>query len=297
MEGYLKETLAFLLLVFKQIFFCKSGKVISVFFHNPPPELFEKIIRHLVRKSFNFISLDQLEELLTEKIVKDKVAIITIDDGWKDNMKLIEIIEKYKVFTAIFITTSAIEEGNFWFERVRSDINKTRSELGKEVVRIKKLKTEDYYNYIEFLKKEKPLKRSAFTREELLSLSHNPYITIGSHSISHMSFPDKDIQSQRFEMIRSKEILEGWLRKKVRYISYPSGDFTPEQIKLAEESGYTLSFTTETRELDLRTINKLAIPRRSVNDDAGFFEALAKIYGVWYKFKNSRLVRMIPSII
>lgn len=287
MKKIVKEAIAFLLLFFRFLITNKSDKILSVFFHNPSPELFEKIIRHLVRKSYNFISLDQLEELLLEKNVKNKLAVITIDDGWKDNLKLIEVIEKYRVFTAIFITTSAIEEGNFWFERVRSDKNKTRSELGKEVVRIKKLKTEEYYNYIEFLKKEKPLKRSAFTREELLSFSHNPYITIGSHSISHMSFPDKDIQSQRFEMIRSKEILEGWLRKKIRYFSYPSGDFTPEQIKLAEESGYTLSFTTETHELDLRTINKFAIPRRSVNDDAGFFEALSKVYGVWYKFKRS----------
>lgn len=287
MKRYLKEVLAFLILSYQNIFFNKSGKVVSVFFHNPPPELFERIIRHLIRKSYTFVSLDQLEEFLAGKVIKNKVAIITIDDGWKGNLKLLKVIEKYNVFTTIFVTTSAIEEGNFWFERVRSDKNRTRKELGKDVIRIKKLKTEDYYNYIEFLKNEKPLDRSAFTKEELVSLSFNPYISIGSHSISHMSFPEKNIQSQRFEMIRSKEILEGWLRKEVRYFSYPSGDFTPEQMRLAEESGYSLAFTTETGEIDLKTINKFSIPRRSVNDDAGYYEALSKVYGMWYKFKRS----------
>jgi hypothetical protein len=56
--------------------------------------------------------------------------------------------------------------------------------------------------------------------------------------------------------------------------------------KLAKECGYKFCFTAETSNLDLTRIDRNSITRRCVNNDAGFFEALSKIYGIWYKIKK-----------
>ena len=52
------------------------------------------------------------------------MAFISLDDGWRGNLKLLPIFEKYKVPMCIFITTGPIESGNYWWEL----------EFGKEVV-------------------------------------------------------------------------------------------------------------------------------------------------------------------
>jgi peptidoglycan/xylan/chitin deacetylase (PgdA/CDA1 family) len=88
------------------------------------------------------------------------------------------------------------------------------------------------------------------------------------------------------ELADSKEILENWTGKQIQYLSYPGGDFTEDQLELAKECGYRLAFTTQTSYIDLNTIDRYSIPRRCVNEDAGFFEALSKIYGIWYKIKK-----------
>ena len=282
---YLFELFGFLTLLFKLFIPARKLKILSIYFHNPSPELFESIVKYLIVKGYGFISLDQFNVIIDKGKLNEKVAIITIDDGWQKNKELLEIIRKYKVYIAIFVTTSAIEEGNFWFEFVGLGNNNSINRK-QEVIRIKKLYAEAYYSEISNLKSGTEIGRSALTREELILTSSEMCVTIGSHTVSHISLPNKQIEIQKRELIESKKKLEQWTGKKVEYFSYPSGDYSEEQKKLAKECGYKLCFTTETSYLELNRIDKYAIPRRCVNDDAGFYEAISKIYGIWYKIKK-----------
>ncbi len=257
-----------------------------MYFHNPRPGLFEKIIRHLNNHSYRFVSANQLEQILDINHTNEKIALISIDDGWRDNIKLIDIIRKFKVPVLLFVTTSAVENGNFWFEYIRTNNLMSNALKSKEVIRVKKLDSVAYYKRISELKEISKIKRSALTKEELVLLSKDPYITIGSHTVSHISLPGKQLNAQQQELSISKKTLEMWLEKEIEYFSYPSGDYTEEQKNLVKECKYKMAFTTDTSHIDLKKLDRYFIPRRCVNDDAGIFEALSKIYGIWYLIKK-----------
>lgn len=282
----LKEVVGLILLFFKLFIPLNHIKILSIYFHDPSPRLFEMIIKYLHAKGYRFISLDQFNSLIDKKKLNEKIAVITIDDGWQNNINLLDVIRKYKVPVALFITTSAIEEGNFWFEYVRWGKSPDKILLKREIIRIKKLNSEDYYSEIAALKSGIKIKRSALAKKQLIQMSKEELVTIGSHTTSHISLPDKPKEVQIQELSDSKEILEKWIDYRIQYFSYPFGDFKEEQQELAKECGYKLAFTTQTSFIDLNTIDRFAIPRRCVNEDAGFFEALSKIYGIWYKIKK-----------
>jgi peptidoglycan/xylan/chitin deacetylase (PgdA/CDA1 family) len=218
--------------------------------------------------------------------LNERIAIITIDDGWQKNLQLLEIVRKYKVFITIFVTTSAVDEGNFWWEYVGIRKKQNKTEKEREIIHIKNLDANNFYTEILNLRSGKSIDRSALTKEELIQLSRDPFVTIGSHTVTHISLPNKSFEVQKSELSDSKRVLEMWTGKKINFFSYPSGDHNKELKELVKVCGYKLCFTSEASNLELDRIDRYFIPRRCVNDDAGFFEALSKIYGIWYKIKK-----------
>ncbi len=284
--NYLKETIGLILLLFKLIIPLRKFKILSIYFHNPPPILFEKIIIYLINNKYTIISLKQLSDIIYNKRMNGKIAVITIDDGWQNNLGLLDLIRKYKVPVAIFVTTSAIEEGNFWFEYVGRIKNQKKASIKRDKVRIKKLDYENLRTEICKLKASLNLYRTVLTKDELIQLSKEPFITIGSHTVNHLSLPYSRKDVQQMELLNSKLILETWTGQKIIYFSYPMGDYTDDLKVLTKECGYKLCFSTETDHIELSKLDGFLIPRRCVNDDAGYFEALSKIFGIWYKIKN-----------
>lgn len=283
---YLRELFGLALLLFKLFIPADKFKILSIYFHDPGPKLFKRIIKYLIANNYLIISLEQFNDIIDNKQLNGKIAIITIDDGWQNNLQLLEIVRKYKVFITIFITTSAIEQGNFWFEYVGGKTKQNKSSIKREINRIKKLNAKTYYTEISNLKSGVIIGRSVLTKEELIQLSKDPFVTIGSHTVSHISLPDKSFEVQKNELLDSKNTLEMWTGQKIIYFSYPFGDYTEGLKKLAKECGNRLCFTSEISDLDLKRIDRYSIPRRCVDDNAGFFEALSKIYGIWYKIKK-----------
>ena len=280
---HIRELFAFFLLLFK--IFIPSGKfnILSIYFHNPPPVLFGKIINYLIVNKYKIISLKQFNDIIDKNQKNEKIAVITIDDGWQNNINLLDIVRKYKVHITIFITTSAVEQGNFWFEYVT---NKGGKSIKKEKIRIKKLDENSFNAELMALKSGVSLDKSAITKDELIRISKEPLVTIGSHSVSHHSLPYSSNYVQKVELLNSKKILEDWIGKTINYFSYPNGDYSDQLKTLAKECGYELCFSTETYHIELNEIDRFSIPRRCVNDNAGYFEALSKIFGIWYKIKK-----------
>ena len=78
-------------------------------------------------------------DIIDSRHSPEKIAIITIDDGWRMNLKLLNIIEKLNVYVTLFVTTSAIEQGNFWFEYVEKYSKRNGISSTQEKIRIKQL--------------------------------------------------------------------------------------------------------------------------------------------------------------
>jgi len=81
-------------------------------------------------------------------------------------------------------------------------------------------------------------KPSHLDKSQLLELSNNPLITIGSHTDSHKRLSNLDNEDVLNELICSKEILEGLIVDTVNDLCYPEGKFDKRVIRFAKDVGY-----------------------------------------------------------
>ena len=135
----------------------------SLYYHNPQPDGVERMIKYHQKLGYRFISLAELYEVLKRKSpVGEKLAFISLDDGWRGNLKLLPIFEKYKVPMCIFVATEPIESGNYWWEYVQKEIGY------KKLQEFKNLPYKEFYQKLAEFKKRNLLNRTAMTKEELL---------------------------------------------------------------------------------------------------------------------------------
>lgn len=266
-------------------FFTKNDpeKVLSVYFHNPDPRLFEKLIRWISGNGYEFISASQLEQLINERKQLKHKALITFDDGNKEYLSLLPIIEKYKVPVTMFIPTDPVENGNYWWDF--AGIKEQQQFTGLDSIEaFKKLPVEDFDLKLDILKENFKPARTCITLDELKVLSASPFVTIGAHTVSHPILKNCSEQRQITELKSSRKTLDVWLRQQTVYLAYPNGDYDQRTLHIAREEGYRLGFTTRADRIDPVNDGRLELPRYSVNDDGGYYENLAKINGLWQKF-------------
>jgi peptidoglycan/xylan/chitin deacetylase (PgdA/CDA1 family) len=103
-----------------------GNHILSIYFHNPEKGLFEKCIKWLKRKGFKFLSVDELIQIRDGLIEFPKgCVIITVDDGWKENIPNIVMISKREsIPVTIFITVEPLKTMNsYWWSYVKKQFN------------------------------------------------------------------------------------------------------------------------------------------------------------------------------
>ena len=82
---------------------------------------------------------------------------------------------------------------------------------------------------------------------DLRKLVATNLITVGSHSLSHVSMAQVDTDSQRREAVGSRDILERNLETPVEFFCFPYGtfnDFDDKSIAELKKAGYRLACTS-----------------------------------------------------
>jgi len=97
-------------------------------------------------KYYNVISLKELVKILQNKQpLPSKCAVITFDDGWRDNyLNAYPILKKYNISATIFLTTDFISTNNiFWFLQVSILLAGCKMNPQKMTDILKKVKSEN----------------------------------------------------------------------------------------------------------------------------------------------------------
>ena len=107
------------------------------------------------------------------------------------------------------------------------------------------------------------------TTEQLIEMSQNSLVTIGSHGCSHIKLTDCEINAAYNEIISSKEKLECILKKKVDLIAYPNGAINKSILKLTKKAGYKYGFGVIPRKCNIlsKLLNKYSLPRYNLTDN------------------------------
>ena len=283
MKNLIREFIAMTLLQYHRFNKPKTENILSIYFHNPTVKVFSNIIQYLNENNYKVVTLDELSLSISNKKKKDRLAIITFDDGWLKNLDLVKLILKYNIPVAIFVTTDAVTTGNFWFEfsKIPEQEKLTSIQNSDD---FKKLPVDLLFEKILAVKSHHSLDRSCLTVDDIQYLKTIPLVTIGSHTVKHPILSNCSIQRQTMELKDSKLSLEKWSEGEIKYIAYPNGDYDQNTINISKQTGYKLGFTNIPGRIDVKNINPYLIPRNCVDDNCGFYESIAKALGIWQIF-------------
>jgi len=238
------------------------------------PKSFERQIVYLCR-TCQILPLGKLMACLREgKSLPDRVAAITIDDGYKDNyLYAYPILRKFQVPATIFLTTGHIGTPNlFWWDKVGYLIQHTsveRLRLGEHYSYRLESPTKRRYAHLSITEKLKDLPdaQKNLIIEDLVNVAgvHIPYsvgqqlilswtevsemsrngVDFGAHTVTHPILTMTPPEEARREIAQSREDIEARVGKPVRLFSYPNGDFNAEIEGIVKELGFLAAFTCD----------------------------------------------------
>ncbi len=274
--------------LYREIFCCciylwyrlthRLPNVSSIYFHDPSPDLFEQVLVWYKKHHYRIISLQELVEIIEKKhIPQGRVAFISFDDGWRSNLDLLPICEKYNAPITVFVATEPLISGNFWWEYV------TKKYGRQTMLSFKKKPEVEFYKDLAKVKDKMIMERSAMTVDELKAFSKHPLVTIQSHTVNHPILTNLTDISLDKELADSKRILEEWLGEKIDVFSYPNGNVGKREIDALKKAGYRYAFTTEAKQFEIGEVNPFLLPRMAMNTHGGRYDNLTKLTGIWFK--------------
>lgn len=267
--------------------------ITAIAFHNPDRKLFRKIVVWLKKNGYVFLSSGQLIKILNKRMACPRGAVwISLDDGWKENIdNVIPIAVQRNLPITIFVCTDAVEEGVFWWRKVKQSPGLLPAEFrdAKAILELPEHMRRQLIRAID--RNGLPFRREAMTVEDIKSISVIPQVTFGAHTAKHPILPNCTDNQLEDELAESKRKLEEWVGKQVTAFAYPNGAFDGRERRFLEAYGYELAATTESK-LAKSSSDRYLFPRNVVMDDGSFNENLCHVLGIW-----DPLVKKIKQVV
>ena len=259
--------------------------IVSIYFHNPSLKTFNDCIRWLIDNDFEFIDAsDLLNRGKTHETLQKNKVIITVDDGWRDNLlNIIPIAHFNKIPITIFVTTEPlIEGGAYWWSYIKEGVKQGITTC--TVPFLKTLPNINRMSVLNHVKSSISLERESMTVEELKAITNSPYLHIGAHTLTHPILINCSDEQAELEISQSKSILDAIIPTPVDRFSFPNGDYTNREVDLLKKHGYQLAFTTKPAFIIPNLgLDLFRLPRFEVLDNASLEENICRMMGVWFK--------------
>jgi peptidoglycan/xylan/chitin deacetylase (PgdA/CDA1 family) len=278
------------------------------------PEFLEEVIVGLRSDGFEFVTLDEAIARLSQGAVGRRFVTLTFDDGYRDNVEhALPILRRHGVPMTMYVCSAfAAGTGELWWltlEEVIAANARVDFVLDDQVHHLdagdpdaKQAAFERIYWLLRALPRDEqiraavnelaqrygidPVRRSAelcLRWPEIATLSQDPLVTIGAHTITHPMLRKVSAASARREMQQSAANVEKATGKRVEHFCYPVGDASaagPGEFEMARELGFKSAVTTRPGVLFPDHRDHLwALPRISLNGD----------------FQRMRYVRVLTS--
>jgi len=237
------------------------------------PVFLEKIILRYKKLGFDFVSLDQLNEMIRSGETNRRPFVaFTIDDGYLDNYtNALPVFEKYDMPFAVFVATDFIDKkAILWWDCVE-ELIMTHEYVTTSDGRTYPCKTfQQRWNTFRYLRERilnldqnslerglnemfarydidwySPIKEKGMTWSQVKALADHPLCTIGGHTVSHPSLKRLSPEEAGQEIREGIERIAQVIQQPVRYFAYPYGthhEIGEREFCLIESFGIQLAF-------------------------------------------------------
>lgn len=261
------------------------------------PERFEQQIKFL-KDNYKCLRFED-----AWKDVETPSVVITFDDGYADNLTFaLPILERYQMPATIFIATGNIDtQFEFWWDDLtrmftqketypdkftlddelfrytwETDTEEKRFELAKTIRWLLRMEPElcvreQWFKQIrEWADVDTKGREECYSlsAEQLKVLADSAVITVGAHTVNHISLGAMNKEQQETEIVKSIQQLKEYTGRVPTVFSYPFGskmDFNNDTIDICQRNGIIKAATT-TQKIWNPNFNSFQIPRITIRD-------------------------------
>lgn len=272
---------------FEPFRYLNSGKVLMLMYHRfsekdgkftISPDTFANHLKYLA-KNYKVITLAEFLEIRQKQTpIPAKLAVITIDDGYRDVFEIAEpVLRKFNLPATLFAVTDFLD-GKIWiwtdkmrfltsqtkFTEIKINLNdkEIKGKLsdadsrfilaGKLNSELKKLSDEEKDKEINRLAQEFGVEIPKLPPKEFAPMNWKEarqldkgLVKIESHTVTHPILPNVDEERLRDELTFSKAKLEKELEREMKIFCYPDGGLNEKVRDAVEQANYQCAVTTE----------------------------------------------------
>ncbi|GJD39630.1 MULTISPECIES: polysaccharide deacetylase family protein [Methylobacterium] len=264
------------------------------------PDFLDEVLVTLAAEGFDVIGLDSVPERLVRPGGDRPFAVLTFDDGYRDNARhAVPILSRHRVPWTLFVASDFAEgRGRLWWielERAIGRLDRVRVvrdeapplDLPAATAGEKMAAFAVIYQYLRAGSEERLLatisdlcgeagigigrvaEELCLSWGELRGLAADPALSIGAHTIGHPMLAKHGEARVRHEIGEGRARVEREIGRAVRHLSYPVGDPTSaggREFDIAREAGFDTAVTTRPGHLfPGHAVHLHALPRVSVN--------------------------------
>lgn len=162
------------------------------------PDFLKQTIKEYRQNGYQFVSINEVCDIITTGRCKQPFVCLTFDDGYQDNYDIAyPILKQLAVPFAIYVTTGLIDNRlpMWWY----------------------------------------PGEQLGISAESLKVLDADPLCTIGAHTVSHPKLDTISPEEQKKEIKQSLQELETRLSHSICHFSYPHGAHNADTLKIVND--------------------------------------------------------------
>ena len=257
----------------------QRNKVTFLLFHDMSASDAERNFTYL-KRHYHIISLnDYLSAVKNGTSLPHKAVVITFDDGHISNYDMLPIIQKLQIPVTIFLCSGIVgTHRHFWF-RNNQEV-KEKVEPFKRMPNGQRLEELKAYGFEQ--QKEYP-DIQALTTNQIEEMK--PWVDFQSHTCFHPILPQCDDATAELEIRNSRQQLKDSFGLSVNVLSYPNGDYSARDIRLAKDAGYICGVTVDTGYNNLSS-DLFRLKRISAGDAKTTTELMVKASGCYALLKH-----------
>lgn len=241
------------------------------------PEFLEAVVTQIRWAGLDIVSLDEAVARLADRSDRGRFAVLTFDDGYRDNLEVAyPILKRLDAPFCVYVATSLPDgTADLWWlgleaviadnDAVVCEMDDGPCELSCETDADKNAAYEQIYWWLRGCDQDRQrtfiqalcadhgidLQRLctslSMTWQEIADLARDPLVTIGAHTMGHYALARLDAERARNEMTMGADIIADKIGYRPDHFSYPYGDpgsAGPREFEMARRLGFRSAVTT-----------------------------------------------------